>query len=706
MFEANNPAAASPPEREFDLGELQSALFDAAGEGILVMDAASTRILGANRRAGEIHGYGPSEMVGLLARDLLPDPPDPDVTRKIRDTLAGRGFHETDSAVHRRKDGSLFICGVNLRQITVKGRPYQIGFYRDLTAQLKTKEDLLASHDAMERQVQERTAELVRTRDALQAEIAERKVSEESLRQSEARLKMLITQLPAILWTTDTELRFTSLMGAGLNSLTIRPEHVMGKTMADIMGAGDEGVRTVECHRQALEGKPASYVILVKDLFFNSHVEPLRNAQGAIIGVIGASLNDTGRMRAERAVRESEERHRRILEKAPIAIGISQGELVQYVNPEWLRLFGYPRADEVVGASLYTHLAPESRDVFRAWMQRRENGESLRSGIELVGLRKNGSRFDYHVEYCQIPMPNGDSTVTMGIDITARRRAEEALRQGHEDLERKVAERTRELAGAVEETRVAYQNLKVTQEQLIRSEKLVSIGMLVSGVAHEINNPLNVIMGNLKLLTQKDRLSRICNPGTAWKGSTPQESQRIRGMLRDATRAAERACVIIETFRSFARDSRSGEDVDLNECILQSTQIVKRELPSRVAIVHRLGRIPRVPCFRGQINQVLLNLIKNAGEAIVGKGRIIVKSKEEKGRVIVEIIDTGRGMPLETQARVFDPFFTTKPVGQGLGLGLSISAMIVQNHGGNLSVKSQEGKGTTFRIELPLSREE
>jgi PAS domain S-box-containing protein len=273
-------------------------------------------------------------------------------------------------------------------------------------------------------------------------------------------------------------------------------------------------------------------------------------------------------------------------------------------------------------------------------------------------------------------------------DVTGRKQTEENLRR------------------AAQETRRAYEELKEAQAQLIRSEKLASIGMLVSGVAHEINNPLNVMYGNLQLLAEvSDVLLPLSVEGARAKKvrGTAGRVSKFRGMIRDALKAARHAREIVQDFRNFARDTRTAEPVDLNRCLEEAVTLIQRELKPGIRVVWRLGRIPQVRCLRGQMSQVFLNLLKNAGESIEKKGTITIRSQKKDGRVIVEVVDTGRGMAEEVRSKLFEPFFTTKPVGKGLGLGLSISAMIVQNHNGRISARSQTGRGSVFRVELPLS---
>jgi signal transduction histidine kinase len=250
-------------------------------------------------------------------------------------------------------------------------------------------------------------------------------------------------------------------------------------------------------------------------------------------------------------------------------------------------------------------------------------------------------------------------------DVTDRKRAEDQLRR------------------AAEETKAAYDELKRAQAQLVQSEKLASVGMLVSGVAHEINNPINVIYGNLRLL----------------KDGSDKPPRVVKQMIRDALRAADEARGVIDVFRNFARDSRMAEPSDINRCIKDTLEIARRWL-TRIRVRTTLGRLPLVPCFPGQLNQVVLNLVKNAAEAMAGRGSIAITSFRRGRSVIIDVADSGPGIPAAIRPRLFDPFFSTKP--EGMGLGLSISASIVSHHGGRLRLLKSSRKGSTFRIELPI----
>jgi PAS domain S-box-containing protein len=606
----------------------------------------------------------------------------------------------------------------------------------------------------------------------------------------------------------------------------------VGLTLSQYLQSEDPTLPPIRVHRQALEGKTGSYTSEWNGRLFHSHVEPLKDSSGALVGTIGLAVDVTERREMEEAFRLSEERFRLLCDHSPIAIGIGQRELVRYVNAAWLRLFGYGDAKEIVGTEVLQHIAPECHDDIKIKMRGRENGQAIPTSYDTIGLRKDGSRFIYQVDAARIPLHGGEATVVFGRDLTAERRVEEELRTSERqlrdaqkvakigswewnflndrvtwsrelyrifgldpeeyspslegylttvypedrdrvtglisearekagsldyecrilwpdgsvhilhvrgqvlsdpknrgvrmvgvaaditerkeieqalqaaraDLETRVRERTAELARANEALRQEIEERKRAQEQLIRSEKLASMGMVVSGVAHEINNPLNVICGNLGLLTEPERLRALTGRarGKSSSRGLSAEGRKIRTMLRDAGRAAERARLIVETFRHFARDVRQAEWTDLNECIEEALAILRRQVPRAVKTVKRLEPLSPVKCFRAQIVQVFVNLIRNAYEAIEKKGTVTLKTGESRGMVVASVADTGRGLPKEIQDRLFEPFLTTKPPGKGLGVGLSISAAIVENHGGRIHVKSREGKGTEFQVELPI----
>jgi PAS domain S-box-containing protein len=341
------------------------------------------------------------------------------------------------------------------------------------------------------------------------------------------------------------------------------------------------------------------------------------------------------------------------------------------------------RTDERALQSVLDKLVDPKEFIHRVRHLYEHPDEESRDEVHL----KDGRVFDRY----SAPVKGGDAVLYGRVwyfrDVTGRKQTEENLRR------------------AAEETRQMYEDLKEAQAQLIRSEKLASIGMLVSGVAHEINNPLNVMYGNLQLLAEvSDVLLPLSVEGARAKKvrGTAARVAKFRGMIRDALKAARHAREIVHDFRNFARDTRTAELVDLNQCLEEAVTLIQRELRPGIRVVRRLGRIPQVRCLRGQMSQVFLNLLKNAGESIERKGTVTLRTQQKNGHVQVEVADTGRGMADDIRRKLFEPFFTTKPVGKGLGLGLSISAMIVHNHNGRITVRSHPGRGSVFRVELPL----
>jgi signal transduction histidine kinase len=257
----------------------------------------------------------------------------------------------------------------------------------------------------------------------------------------------------------------------------------------------------------------------------------------------------------------------------------------------------------------------------------------------------------------------------------------------NETLEARVEERTQEL--------------QKTQEQLLQSEKMRSLGQLVAGVAHEINNPIGFVHANLQLLQEyMDRWLRARE-----KGEDAQSLQEaIAKLLARSREGTERVKKIVQDLRTFSRmDSAEVSEADLNEEIERTLTLMEPRFKDGVAVIRDFdAALPRVRCLAGQLNQVFMNLLMNSCDALEGRGTIQLRSRRIKGGVRLEFADDGPGIPAEVQSRIFEPFFTTKPVGQGTGLGLSLSHGIIERHGGRMLVSSNPGEGATFIIELPL----
>ncbi len=326
--------------------------------------------------------------------------------------------------------------------------------------------------------------------------------------------------------------------------------------------------------------------------------------------------------------------------------------------------------------------------------------------------------------------------IGVNYDITERVRTEKSLHDQAVMLEQEVGHRrqTQEtLAMKQQQLQMLNETLenRVTDEVrknrekdkiLLHQDKLASIGQLAAGVAHEINNPIGFIMSNLgtlktyaesekQYLTALEKVAQSCCSEQELSSLAELSKgldlafimEDIPPLISESLEGAERVKRIVLDLKDFARtDENSLKQTDLNHCVQSTANIVRNEIRYVADLDLDLHDIPLVICNPQQINQVIANILVNAAHAIDGHGRITVTTSHERDRVLLTITDTGRGIPPEIQGRIFDPFFTTKPVGKGTGLGLSISYDIVRKHGGEISLKSEPGVGTTFVISLPI----
>jgi hemerythrin-like metal-binding protein len=285
-----------------------------------------------------------------------------------------------------------------------------------------------------------------------------------------------------------------------------------------------------------------------------------------------------------------------------------------------------------------------------------------------------------------------------------------ALLQAMQNLYGVVSEQNRELARAnVElEARVAERT-----RELLQAEKMASIGQLAAGVAHEINNPIGFVNSNLGTLNHYvEQLLRLAELGVSVPAGQALAAEidfdfmrsDLPGLLKDSREGLERVRKIVADLKDFSHvDEAEWQEADLLAGLESTLNVVAHELKYKAEIVRLLAPLPPVRCIPAQINQVFMNLLVNAAQAIAEHGVITLRSGQAGERVWVEIADTGSGMDETTRRRLFEPFYTTKPVGTGTGLGLSVTWEIMQQHGGTLDVTSAPGQGSSFRVWLPIA---
>ncbi|MBE9207047.1 response regulator [Nostoc sp. LEGE 06077] len=339
------------------------------------------------------------------------------------------------------------------------------------------------------------------------------------------------------------------------------------------------------------------------------------------------------------------------------------------------------------------------------------------------------ARVQIHVNLRNLNLALEEKNIRLEQEITERAIAETALQQLTQDLEQRVLSRTQELSNAL-------YNLEKAQVQLVQSEKLATLGQLVAGIAHEINNPVNFIHANLYYVSRyTQNLLELLN---LYQNQLPNATPEILAkakeidlqyLIEDLPKilssmevGTERICEIVKSLRNFSRHNEAEvKVVDIHEGIESTLMILRRHLEAKpnqpkIQVVKEYGKLPKVECYPGKMNQVFMNVLSNAIDALteamenypsyIPSPRIWITTEvQESDRILIRIADNGLGIPENIQKRIFDPFFTTKPAGKGTGLGMSISHQIVTElHYGSLQCISHPGKGAEFVVEIPIQQ--
>ncbi|MBI5512943.1 MAG: PAS domain S-box protein [Deltaproteobacteria bacterium] len=361
----------------------------------------------------------------------------------------------------------------------------------------------------------------------------------------------------------------------------------------------------------------------------------------------------------EEALRRSEASFRELIERSPFALAVHRQEKVTYANPRWREALGDPEA--LPGGSLRGLLHPDDSASGEAFRPSERPAPDAPRELRLRSL--HGGEVIAEVTSIPVEFDGEPATVTIARDVTEQRRI---------------------------------------QAQLLLADRMVSVGTLAAGVAHEINNPLAYVAGNLSFLA--DHL-------TGLGGATDAPQEGLVAALVDAQEGVRRISRIVRDLKTFSRaDEERRSALDVRDVLEVSLRMVSNELRHRTMLVRSLAPVPQVDANEARLGQVFLNLLVNALQALPDRAPEenlvrVATFASPSGEVLIEVSDNGAGMAPDVRRRIFDPFFTTKPVGVGTGLGLSVCQGVVQALGGVIEVDSEPGQGSVFRVRLPALKE-
>ncbi|MBI5923445.1 MAG: PAS domain S-box protein [Betaproteobacteria bacterium] len=487
------------------------------------------------------------------------------------------------------------------------------------------------------------------------------------------------------------------------------------------------------------DGQPYQYVSIHIDI--TDQVAAEVQAQQTLLQIIEGSLVPTFVIDAEHVVTHWNKACAQITGIAAAAM-VGMREYWRAFYPEQRLVL----ADLVVNGASEAEIADSYGDTLR-------RSPLLEGAFEAEGFFAGLGETGRWLYFTVAPLRNGQGQISGAIetlqDITERKLAEQALHRVHGDLEQLVLQRTAQLAQAnlklAEDIRQREQaevelhrrnaeladlNARLGEAlgQLLQKEKMASIGQLAAGVAHEINNPIGFVQSNMGTLENYlEDLFRIIDAYAATEGALPADAptsyalQRLKAeldldflredipkLMAESRDGITRVSKIVQDLKDFSRVDTNQEWkwADLHRGLDSTVNVANNEIKYKADVVKKYGTLPEIECLPSELNQVFLNLLVNAAHALADdeRGTITLRTGCDDRRVWVEVADTGSGIAPENLKRIFDPFFTTKPIGKGTGLGLSLSYGIVKKHGGSIEVDSEVGKGSTFRVILPISQ--
>jgi len=514
------------------------------------------------------------------------------------------------------------------------------------------------------------------------ADITERKRAEEELQKTHRRLSDIIDFLPDPTVVIDRERRVVAWNKAIEEMTGVKKAEILGKgdyayavpfygeprpLVIDLVFERNEEIEKTYDHMQG-EGNKLSAEVYIPKLYpagrgayLSATASPLFDHEGKVVGAIETIRDTTEQKRIEKALQESEERYRTAIESSNDGVALVRGNRHTYVNRKFLEIFGYRSHEEVVGKTLYLTVHPDDREKVVGYNRGRQRGEAVPDRYEFKGVRKNGETVYIEASATRTTYQGEPISLAFIRDISVR---------------------------------------KSLEAQLLQAQKMEAIGTLAGGIAHDFNNILMVLMGYGNLLQMK------------MDGNDP-----LRIYVDQILASTGKAANLTQSLLTFGRKQVIELRPHKVSTLLRDVEkLLGRLLPEDIGFKASLGADATIMADMTQIAQVLMNLATNARDAMPRGGDLRIETSRveidgefkrihgfgEPGKyALISVADTGTGIDEKTKERIFEPFFTTKEVGKGTGLGLSIVYGIVKQHGGYITVESEQGRGTVFRIYLP-----
>jgi two-component system, NtrC family, sensor kinase len=555
---------------------------------------------------------------------------------------------------------------------------------------------------------------------SLEEENAKLTANEEVLRQSEERFRSIYELSPIGIANIAADGRILRCNKALEHFWGYTERELKGMTFTDLTHREDASIGP-DAMKQLTEAKTDSFIIEKRYtrkggriVWGRVTVSAIRDSMNRFLHTISIVEDITERKNAEQKQQHSELQLRMVWEKSADSMRLTNERgIMLMVNEAFCRMVGMDR-DDLEGKSLNIIYAQTAREHVLQSHNQRFISRTISPVLERELVLWNGNKRWLEVTNSFIDFNEDPMLLGIFRDVTDRKRIENELAENRERLLNK----TKQLESTI-------RDLQQMQESLVQSEKMASIGQLTAGIAHEINNPLAFVASNLNRFSEYfeemqaserawrqiglDLSARLQLPAAEVSSLKPNNESDLefigtdfQHLMGHTLGGVERIKKIVEQLRGFSHVS-GGElaEEDINAALDNTLVITWNELKYNVEIVKEYGSIPPLLCNIGELKQVFVNLLVNAAHAIKEKGTVTLSTSEEKDNIVIRITDTGCGIASENLTRIFDPFFTTKPVGKGTGLGLWISATLIQRHQGTIAVKSSPGEGTTFTITLP-----